>query len=100
MYTMVERRTINRERLQETVQRAQRDFFPKLQAAPGFVSFYLVADEANAINTAIIVWESKQQADAFDNQVGKGWQQTLEEYGHALESDNRGETVIEVQSTK
>lgn len=99
MYTIVERRKANRERMQETVQRAQTEFFPKLQEAPGFVSFYLVADEANAVNTAIIVWESKQQADAFDA-VGKGWQQTLEQMGHALQSENRGETVIALEPTK
>ncbi len=100
MYTMVERRKANRERMQETVQKAQADFFPHLQAAPGFIGFYLVADEANAINTAVVVWESKEKAEAFDNQVGKGWQQTLEQLGHTLESDNRGETVIELQPKK
>ncbi len=59
MYTIVDRRTINRERLQETVGQAQRDFLPKLQAASGFVGFYLVADEAHSINTAILLFESK-----------------------------------------
>ena len=96
MYTMVERRTINRARLQETIERAGGEFFPTLQKAPGFVGFYLVADEANSVNTAIIVWESKAQAEAFDIDAG-GWLQTLEELGHALQSDNRGETVIELR---
>jgi hypothetical protein len=57
VYTIVERRTINRERLQETVQLAQREFFPQLQRAPGFVGFYLVTDEERGINTAIVVWD-------------------------------------------
>src|SRR4051794_8274286 len=96
MYTMVERRTINAARLQETVGRAQVEFFPKLQAAPGFIGFYLVADEANGINTAILVWESKEQFEAFDTGA-KDWQRTLEELGHTLQSDNRGETVIQLQ---
>jgi quinol monooxygenase YgiN len=99
MYTIVERRKANHERMQETIQRAQAEFFPKLQAAPGFVGFYLVADEANAINTAVIVWEDKARADAFDA-VGKGWQQALEQMGHTLQSENRGETVIELQPQK
>lgn len=97
MYTIVERRKANPERMQETVQRARTEFFPPLQAAPGFVGFYLVADEPNGINTAVIVWESKAQAEAFDNKVGKGWQQTLEQLGHTVQSENRGETVIELQ---
>lgn len=99
VYTIVERRKINRERMQETVQRAQSEFFPELQRAPGFVGFYLVTDEGNGINTAVIVWESKAQADAFDT-AGAGWQQTLEELGHTLQSDNRGETVIQLEPQK
>ena len=99
MYTVVERRKINPERLQETMQRGQSEFFPKLQKAPGFTGFYLVADEANGINTAIIVWESKAQADAFDAE-NSGWLRTLEELGHTLQSDNRGETVVQLEPQK
>jgi hypothetical protein len=100
VYTTIERRTINRERLQETVQRAQAEFFPQLQRAPGFVGFYLVADEANSINTAVVVWDGKAQAEAFYNTQGKGWLQTLEELGHKLQSDNQGETVIQLEPQK
>jgi len=50
----------------------------------------------NGINTAIIVWENKAHAEAF-NAVGEGWQQALEQMGHTLQSDNRGETVIELE---
>jgi heme-degrading monooxygenase HmoA len=99
VYTSVERRKVNRERLQETVQRAQSEFFPKLQRAPGFIGFYLVADEENGINTAIVVWQDKVQADAFDTET-RGWMQTLEELGHTLQTDNRGETVIQLEPQK
>jgi hypothetical protein len=96
MYTWIERRKVNPERLQETIQHAQSEFFPKLQHAPGFTSFHLVADEANSINTAIIVWESKAQADAFSGE-NSGWMRTLENFGHTIQSDNRGETVINLE---
>ena len=99
MYTIVERRKNNSQRIQETIQRAQSEFFPSLQKAPGFVGFYLVADEGAGINTAVIVWENKAHAEAF-NAVGEGWQQALEQLGHTLLSDNRGETVIELQPQK
>ena len=99
MYTTVERRRVNRERLQETVKRAEAEFFPTLQRAPGFTGFYLVSDEENGINTAIIVWQDKAKADAFDS-VSDGWLRVLEELGHPLQSDNRGETVIELQPQK
>ena len=95
MYTWVERRKVNTARLPETLQRAQREFFPKLQATPGFAGFTLVADEANGINIAIIVWESQAQADAFATE-NSSWMQTLDELGHPLQSDNRGETVLQV----
>jgi heme-degrading monooxygenase HmoA len=96
MYTTVERRTINRETLDATVKLAQTEFFPHLQRAPGFIGFYLVADEDNAINTAIIVWQDKAQADAFEAQQ-QSWLRRLDEFGHTLQSDNHGETVIELQ---
>ena len=100
VYTTVERRKINRERLQETVQRAQAEFFPQLQRAPGFVGFYLVTDEDKGINTAIVVWDDKAQADAFFHSQGERWLQTLQDLGHTLQSDNRGETVIQLQPQK
>jgi len=99
MYTTVERRRINRERLQETVQRAEVEFFPKLQRAPGFTGFYLVNDDENGINTAIIVWRDKTTADAFDS-VSNGWLRELDELGHPLQSDNRGEIVIQLEPQK
>ncbi len=98
MYTMIERRGVNPARMDETVQRAQAEFFPKLQAAPGFIGFYLVSDEANGINTAIVVWESRADAEAFDP-AGAPWLQALEELGHPLQSENRGETVIQLEPT-
>ncbi len=99
MYTIVERRKANLERIQETMQRAQSEFFPELQRAPGFVGFYLVTDEENGINTAIVVWENKAQAEAFQTE-GEGWLRTLDELGHTLQSDNRGETVIQIEPQK
>ena len=94
MYSLVERRTVNPATIEETIQRGQSEFFPLL-AAPGFVSFSLVADEPNAANTAIIVWENQAQAETFDAQ-NRVWMETLEALGHPLLSLNRGETVITI----
>jgi heme-degrading monooxygenase HmoA len=99
VYTMVERRIANTETMEETVQRAGSEFFPKLQAAPGFIGFYLVSDEPNGINTAIVVWESKAAAEAFDA-ASSAWLKALDELGHTLQSENRGETVIQLEPTK
>jgi len=93
---MIDRRTINFERLDETTERAQREYFPKLQAAPGFVGFYLVAGENTNMFTGITVWDSKAHAEEFASTMSS-WLEVLEEYGHKRESDNRGETIIELQ---
>ena len=61
---------------------------PKLQQTPGFIGFYLVADETNGISVAVHVWESKARADAFDD-VYSRWREALDQYGHIAESDNR-----------
>jgi hypothetical protein len=97
MYTVIDRRKVNQDRLDETTRRAETEFFPKVQAAAGFVGFYLVAD--GDLFTGIFVWEDQAKADAFDGTY-KGWTKVLEEMGHRLESDNRGETVIQLEPQK
>ena len=82
MYTYVERRTLNTERMQETVERGENEFFPYLRKASGFSGFYLVSDEVNSSGVAIIVWESKAHSDAFDATVeASRWREQLEQFG-------------------
>ena len=97
MNTWVERRQTNPARLQETIERANAEYFPKLKSAAGFVGFYLVAEEPSNIYTAIVVWASKAQGDAFLPELNR-WMQVLDEYGHTVLSDNRGETVFQLQA--
>ena len=96
---MIERRGFNEAAMDETARRAQTEFFPKLQAAPGFISFSLVSDEANRVNTAVVAWESKADAEAFDP-AGAPWIRALDELGHPLQSENRGEIVIQLEPAK
>ncbi len=95
MYTIIDRRQVNQDRLDETTRRAETEFFPKVQTAEGFVGFYLVAD--GDLFTAIFVWEDQAKADAFEATTYKGWTAVLDEMGHRLESDNRGETIIQLE---
>ena len=48
MYGIVSRRKLNQARADETRERAAREFWPKLQQAPGFVSFSLIQGERMA----------------------------------------------------
>src|SRR5438045_3646026 len=94
MYAQIVRRTPNRERQQETMQRGASEFLPKLQQAPGFVAFYLVAGE-DGQNAAITVWEDRAQAEAFAPQA-QAWSTTLEEFGNRRESGTAGEVITHV----
>ena len=92
MYAIVTRARMNLERMQETRERAESDFFPKLRQAPGFVSLTLVHGDDNVVS-GTMVWESKAQADAFGPEQAR-WSRTLEEFGHQLESRNGGEVFV------
>jgi quinol monooxygenase YgiN len=94
MYTIIERRTANQPRVEEALALAQTEFFPALQAADGFVGFYLVPD--GDLFTAILVWEDKAKADAFDATY-KAWTKKLDEFGHKVESENHGDTVVALE---
>lgn len=89
MYAIVNRRRMNLERVQETRERAETDFTPKLRQAPGFVSLTVVRGE-DGITTAVVVWESQAQAEAFREEAER-WTRTLDEFGHQLESRTGGE---------
>lgn len=96
MYTIIESRKINPERNEETVQLAQSEYFPKLQKAAGFTGFYLTPDESNGTYTAVVVWQSKDHADAFAK-TASDWGRILDEHGHTVQSDNRGETRVRLE---
>ena len=91
MYAVVTRRTINPARLDETRARAASEFFPKLQQAPGFVAMSLIESEGNA-RTAVVLWESQAQADAFRGEA-ESWSRALDELGHRVETRDAGEVI-------
>ncbi len=97
MYATVNQRKMNEAKRQETRQQAEREFFPQLRQAPGFVTMYLIAEEE--ANLAVVIWESKAQADAF-GKVGEGWMKTLEEHGHQMQRSGGGEVVTHVTPQK
>ncbi len=96
MYTVIERRKVNPDGAQETMQRAQAEFFPRVQKAPGFIGLYLVPDETSGITTAVLVFQSKEQLNAMEAEYGSAWQRALDEMGNELVSEDRGETVVEL----
>jgi quinol monooxygenase YgiN len=94
MYAQIVRRTPNRERQRETLQRAGTGFFPKLKQAPGFVAFYLIAGE-DGRNSAVAIWEDRAQVEAFW-ETQRAWMPTLDELGNREESRTAGEVTTHV----
>lgn len=94
MYATIEHRRTNPASLGETVARGEREFLPQLGRAPGFVGFYVVAQE-NGENAAIALWESRAHAEAFEAETA-GWLRTLEELGHDLQGQHGGEVIAQL----
>jgi len=94
MYAIIGRRTHDATRQAETNERAEREYFPKLRAAPGFQDLYLVAGD-DGLTTAVMIWEDRARADAFmaENQW---WMQALEEMGNRMESRTGGDVRTHV----
>ncbi len=92
--TYVTHRTGDHAKRNELRQMAERDYFPKLKAAPGFVSFYTVEEEDKSGNYVISIWESKAHADAFRKE-NEGWTKTVDAHS-TLHSSSGGEVTSHV----
>lgn len=91
MYAAVIRRTMNAARAQETMERAQAEFYPELRHAAGFTSLTLIQGNDGSV-TSVIVFESQEHAQAFQP-VATSWMGTLDELGHRLESQSAGHVL-------
>jgi hypothetical protein len=96
MYAIVTRRSMNQPRMQETRELARSEFLPKMQQAPGFVSFSLIQGE-DGVNTAVILFQSKEHAEGFRGEA-ETWSRKLDEFGHRLETRSGGEVVEHVRA--
>jgi heme-degrading monooxygenase HmoA len=98
MYALINRRTPNPERQEETRERAATEFFPRMRQAPGFIAFYLIAGE-DGQNTAISLWDDRVSAEAWMPHA-EAWSETLDELGNRLESRTKGEVTTHVTPQK
>jgi heme-degrading monooxygenase HmoA len=98
MYTLLERRKTNPDTIEETAKRAAEEFFPALQASDGFVGFYVVNDEDQGEHVVIMVWNTKDQSDAFLS-TQEEWLKVPDAMGQKLLHTNKGETMIDLQPT-
>jgi len=96
MYAIVTRRRMNPARMEETRALGRSEFFPKMQQAPGFVSFSLIRGE-DGVNTAVILFQSKEHAEGFRGEA-EAWTRKLDEFGHQFEGQSMGEVVEHVRA--
>jgi len=93
MYAIASRRTMNQSRVQETRERAEAEFWPRLRAAPGFVSFSVIQGE-DGVTTAVTVFADKADADADAfAEAREAWASSLNDLGHHVESVEQGEVM-------
>jgi heme-degrading monooxygenase HmoA len=92
MYATITRRQANSQTQAETRQRATSEFLPKIQQAPGFVAFYVIAGD-DGENTAITIWADQAAAEAF-RPTAQAWSQTLDSFDVPLRNQTRGEVFL------
>jgi hypothetical protein len=98
MYAVVIRRKADPALRGQALARAQSEYFPDLQQAPGFVALYLVAGDDGTTN-AINIWESRAQAEAFQGTMD-AWGNTLTELGITEDSRVAGEVIHQLSAQK
>ncbi len=98
MYAYVTHRKGDQAKRNELRQIAERDYFPKLKSASGFVSFYTVEEDDKSRNYVISMWESKAHADAFRKESA-GWVKTVDAHS-TLHSSSGGEVTSHVTPQK
>jgi heme-degrading monooxygenase HmoA len=73
--------------------RAEKELFPKMRQAPGFISMTLIEGE-DGQNLAVVLWERREDAAAFQADAQR-WAQVMDESA-PLVSRGQGEVAMHV----
>ena len=92
MYAICYRRK-RADNAQQLRERAEKEIFPKLRQAPGFISLTVIEGE-DGENLAVTLWERREDAAAFQPEMQR-WGQVLDQ-GAPLISRGQGEVGIHV----
>jgi heme-degrading monooxygenase HmoA len=98
MYAFMTVRKTDSTNQQERKQRGEKELFPMLHKAPGFVAFYVVQETPEQA-LSITVFETQAQAEAFLKGL-KEWQQSLSQMGAPLVSSSAGEVIAHTTAHK
>lgn len=78
---------------QQLRERAEKEFFPKLRQAPGFVSLTLIdGDDGESIT--VLLWQRREDAAAFQPEIQR-WAQILDQPSPLI-SRGQGEVAMHV----
>jgi hypothetical protein len=83
----------------EAVQNIRERIIPALQELNGFAGFISLADEKNSRARSIVLWESKEDAEEAERQMGSRREEMVRQMGATVRSADLYEApIIEVRS--
>jgi hypothetical protein len=96
---LVEIEGIDASRREEAVQNLRERVIPALQELNGFAGFISLADEANSRARSIVLWETKEDAEEAENQMGSRREEMVRQLGATVRSADLYEApIIEVRA--
>jgi len=80
---------------QQLRERGEKEYFPQLRQAPGFISLTLIQGE-DSENLAVTLWERREDAAAFQPEMQR-WGQVLDQSA-PLTSRGQGEVMMHLST--
>src|SRR5258705_3592168 len=96
---LVEIESIDRSRRDEAVQSLRERVIPTLKELNGFAGFISLVDEENSRARSIVLWETKEDAEEAERQMGSRREEMLRQLGATVRSADLYEApIVEVSA--
>jgi hypothetical protein len=96
---LVEIENMDPSRREEAVQGLRERVIPSLQELNGFAGFISLADEANSRARSIVLWETKEDAEEAERQMGSRREEMVSQLGATVRSADLYEApIVEVRA--
>jgi hypothetical protein len=82
------------ERHEERMQRVREGVLPTLQGHDGYAGYVNLYDAAAARMTAVVLWESREAAEAAEEELAPMRERMIQGFGMAIESNELAEVPI------
>ena len=91
---LVEIENIDPSKREEAVQGLREKVIPALQELNGFAGFISLADEENSRGRSIVLWETKEDAEEAERQMGSRREEMVSQLGATVRSADLYEAPI------